>query len=363
MARTSNNELKEMLDQIDVEDYLCHIGVDFKITHGSSGVQANIRECPRCGGVGWKVYIGIDSGLGNCFHGSCQGEPGFNVFSFSKYYLGSSKDAFREISGYVETNGWIPTKKKAAPTTVESSEVVLPKSYPLPIQGKNLKYLAERNINVEVSEYLGLRYCKKGKYRYVLGDKKRWQNYDNRVLIPVFDLNGDIVTFQGRDITGESESKYLFPPGLSGTGKYLYNAHNVIGSESIVISEGAFDVAAVLMAFANDNELRKVGVVGSFGKNLSLSGDTACQLTQLMILKQHGLRQITFMWDGEKKAIDAACKQALELKSYGFSVRVAILPDNKDPNEVEHEIVRLAYYRSEPVSALTMAKIRLRLIR
>lgn len=363
MARTSNNELKEMLEQIDVEDYLCHLGVDFKITHGSSGVQANVRECPRCGGTSWKVYLGVESGLGNCFHGSCQGEPGFNIFSFSKYYLGSSKDAFKEINGYVETNGWVPARKKSAPVSIEANEVVLPKSYPLPIQGKNLKYLAARGISTDVAEYLGLRYCKQGKYRYTLADKKRWQNYDSRVIIPIFDLNGDIVTFQGRDITETAEQKYLFPPGLSGTGRYLYNAHNVVGNESIVISEGAFDVAAVLMAFEEDVELRKVGVVGSFGKNLSLAGDTECQLTQLMHLKQYGLRQITFMWDGESKAIDAACKQAMTLKSYGFSVRVAILPDDKDPNEVEREVVRLAYYRSEPVTAMTMAKLRLRLMK
>ncbi|CDT53980.1 DNA primase catalytic core, N-terminal domain protein [Vibrio coralliirubri] len=357
----AHSELKEMLEQVDVEDFLSHLGVDMRIAQGSSGVQANIKECPRCGGNSWKVYLGIDTGLGNCFHGSCVGEPGFNLFTFAKHLLGNGKAAYQELEKYIELTGWIPVKKKARATNLQTS-VKLPKSFPLPIKGKNLKYLSDRNISLEVTEYLGLRFCKSGRFDYTLFEKDRYQVYDNRIIIPIFDMTGDLVTFQGRDITNRSDKKYLFPPGLAGTGKYLYNAHNVIGLESIVIAEGAFDVAAVIMAFEDDSTLNSVGVVGSFGKSLSTDGEKGCQLTQLFDLKQKGLRTVTFMWDGEPSAIKAACKQALHLRSFGFDVRLARLPDGKDPNEISKDEVRLAFYRSEPVNSLTMAKIRLNLM-
>ncbi|MET2951237.1 toprim domain-containing protein [Vibrio owensii] len=361
---TQTSKIKELLEQVDVEDFLSHLGIDMRITHGSSGVQANIKECPRCGGTGWKVYIGLDNGmgLGNCFHGSCVGEPGYNIFTFTKHLLGSGTAAFKEIETYLEVSGWAPRKRRTREVNLET-KVAIPSSYPLPIKGKNLRYLTEREITAEIAEYLGWRYCKRGRFDYILDGKNRYQIYDNRVIIPVFDLSGDLVTFQGRDITQLADKKYLFPPGLAGTGKFLYNGHNVVGVESIVIAEGAFDVAAVLLAFEEDQSLQEVGVVGSFGKTLSMKGTKGCQLTQLLELKQNGLKNITIMWDGESSALNAACKVALEVKGFGFNVRVAKLPKDKDPNEVSKEEVRLAYYRSESVTSTTMAKMRLSLMR
>lgn len=354
------NELQSMLEDIDVEDFLCHLGIDFKITHGSSGVQANIRECPRCGGTKWKVYLGTESGLGNCFHGSCQGEPGFNLYTYTRALLGSGRDAYKEISNYVDRAGWLPQKRRVSP--VEITEVKLPSSYPLPIRDKNLSYLANRGISSSTAKFLGLRFCKKGRFDYQLFGENKWQIYDERVIIPVLDENGSLVTFQGRDITGRAEKKYLFPPGLAGTGRYLYNANNCVGLESIVIAEGAFDVASILEAFKG-SKLEDVGVTGSFGKHLSTGGERGSQLSQLLFLKQRGLRKITMMWDGEKSALDEACKTALMIKSYGFIVRVASLPIDKDPNEMTREEIFSCYKNAEFANPISMARMRLRLVK
>jgi DNA primase len=97
------------------------------------------------------------------------------------------------------------------------------------------------------------------------------KHYNRRVLIPIYDLDGKLVSFQGRDITGTAEKKYLFPPGYArATGEHLYNGHNVIGRPSdVVVGEGAFDVIAIKVAFDADPTLRDVVPVGTFGKHLS----------------------------------------------------------------------------------------------
>ena len=62
------------------------------------------------------------------------------------------------------------------------------------------------------------------------------------------------------------------------------------------------------------------------------------------------------MWDGESRAIMDACNTALELKRYGFKVRVAFLP-GKDPNELPPAIVRQAYWNAEFVDQNMVAKL------
>ncbi|MEO9497666.1 MAG: hypothetical protein ABJG42_24545 [Vibrio splendidus] len=358
----SNNKIKEILDEIDVEDFLAHLGVDYRITPGSSGTQANIRECPRCGGTSWKVYINVDgSGLGNCFHGDCVSEAGYNLYTFAKALLGSGKAAFEELEQYYKLSGWVPIQKRSAASTMKG-DFVMPHSFPIPINGKNLKYLSARGISIQIAEYLNLRYSKDGKFPYSIDGKNLNQSYANRIIIPIFNIDGQMVTFQGRDITGHADKKYLFPPGLAGSGRFVYNAHNVIGLEEIILCEGAFDVAAVVMAIENTKEFNKTGVVGSFGKHLSMSGEDGCQLADLISLRDRGLKRIVIMWDGERLALEQACKVGLELRGYGFAVRIAILPEDKDPNEVEPEIILSSYYRSTPVDPFTMAKLRLQLI-
>ena len=72
-----------------------------------------------------------------------------------------------------------------------------------------------------------------------------YQDFSSRVIIPVYDLRGNLVTFQGRDITGKSDRKYLFPVGLPSTGRFLFNGHVAFnGCREILIGEGAFDVMA-----------------------------------------------------------------------------------------------------------------------
>ncbi|MCE9932730.1 toprim domain-containing protein [Aeromonas salmonicida] len=253
----------------------------------------------------------------------------------------------RKLKSYAREQGWV-AKRVTSAEVEEVTDFDMPESIELPYGGRNLRYLEERGINKELARFFHLRFCQKGQYIYIDGEGKRtWQNYDNRVLIPIYDLDGVLVTFQGRHISSDAPRKYLFPPGLPGSGRFLFNGHNVIGCEEIVIGEGAFDVMATKIAMDRRVDLRSVGQIGTFGKHLSHGDHNGSdQLGALIRLKEHGLKSVVFMWDGEVEAIKAAIECAKLVRSVGITARVALLPEGKDPNEVPPEVVIQAYEKA-----------------
>ena len=359
MTGKHDTSISELLDFIDLETFLDYEGVKFRKTYGSSGTQFNLRECPRCGGSAWKVYLNAETGLGNCFHGSCVGEPGFNIFSFARALWGEdTRGTVERLKRYSMEQGWVAKRLIAREVDMVSDEVELPPSIELPYEGRNLRYLTERGISADISAYFHLRYCRKGAYIYHDAEGvRRWQNYDQRVIIPVFNLDGELVTFQGRDITARKEKKYLFPPGLAGTARFLYNGNNVLGCEEVVVGEGAFDVMATKIAMDEEVSLRRIGQVGTFGKNLShgsAAGDD--QLGAFITLKKLGLKRVVIMWDGEGSALKSAIDAGRILQSVGLQCRVAVLPEDKDPNEVPGEVVRQCYYQALPHTSATLLR-------
>lgn len=359
-APKKDNEIQDLLDLVDIEDFLNFEGVDYRTTRGRSGVQLNLRECPRCGGRDWKVYLNAESGLGSCFHGACAGEPGFNVYSFTFFANGQShKDTIAVLKRYGKSVGWRPKVSIDTPSDENPAGVALPNSYALPIAGKNLKYLADRGFTAETAAYFGWRFSKDGGYVYTLHGEEKRQNWANRVVIPVHNVLGEMVTFQGRSTEADPFQKYLFPPGLAGAGRFIYNSHNCLGLKELVLNEGVFDVGAVKQAFDEDITFQDVGVAGTFGKHLSMAdhGDQKDQLSELKALRDLGLKEITMMWDGSFDAITAAIKAGLNLRRYGFTVKLAILPKDKDPNEVPTETVRQAFVQAQVLTPLTAAKL------
>lgn len=337
-------DLKEAQKEIDFEFFLDRESIPFKETRGVSGEQLQIKNCPDCGDDRWRTYMGVDSGQGNCF--VCG--RGFTNLSFIHTYLGADdwKVTIPFIKELMHEQGWRPKRKSVVATF--DNEVKLPNSHDLPLEdGSNLAYLTNRGFTNEVCEYLHLKWCEFGWWIFKDESGEGQQNFANRVIIPVYDLDGSLQTFQGRDLTGNSDRKYLFPKGLPGTGRFLLNAQNVIATDEVVMNEGAFDVAATKIALDQDPDLRRVVPIGSFGKHLSYgSMDGNDQLGRLNQLKARGVRVVTIMWDGEQNALTSALGACKLLRGVGFQARIALLPKGKDPNEVLPEVVRQAYYEA-----------------
>lgn len=359
-------ELDEILAEIEPAEILDYEGVDYRVTNGNSGTQLNIRECPRCGGSSWKVYLNEETGLGNCFHGACVGERGYTLFTFVQHLNGMTpRETVHYLKSYLNGRGWRPKTKRAPKAAPETpADISVPSSIALGTNNE-LAYLKKRGFAGAWQARYQWRYCASGSFDYLdpkTGESKQ-QRYDGRVIIPVHDFDGKLVTFQGRDTTGGADRKYLFPPGLPGTGRFLYNAHRVRKKVSVILGEGALDVAAIELAIAKAKILDRVGAVGSFGKSLSGSPSRSGQdqYSQLMELKRLGMKELVFMWDGERKTIAAACKEIGRLGFLGVRLRLAILPPNKDPNEVGWREVIKAYKEALVCDRGSLMKLRMKL--
>ena len=164
------------------------------------------------------MYLNAESGLGNCFSGSCGAT--FNKLKFINLQTGLSwRDTFAHVKQALKDQGWRP--RKLVTVAVEQEKATLPNSFELPTAaGENLLYLEQRGISGELAKHFHLRMCEQGWWNFTKQDgSKGGQRFDMRVIIPVYDLDGSFVTFQGRDITGASDRKYLFPFWLTLCGK------------------------------------------------------------------------------------------------------------------------------------------------
>lgn len=352
---------EEIGEELDFGFFLDRESIPYKMGRGVSGMQFNIKTCPdqSCQDSRWRTYMGDESGRGNCF--VCGN--GFNKLSFIHKYLGH--EDWRETLNYtrelLKEQGYRP--KRVAMAAVSDANVELPASVPLPTEdGSNLVYLENRGFNADICRYFKFRYCQFGWWRFKDEEgKNQTQNFSNRVIIPVYDLDGNLKTFQGRDLSGVSNRKYLFPKELPGTGRYLYNGQNVLATDSVCMGEGAFDVAALKLALDEEEGLRHVVPIGSFGKHLSYGSEVGDdQLGRFNQLKRRGLKFVTIMWDGEEKALIAALNAAKLITGLGLTARVALLPADKDPNEVPAAVVRQAYHEAKVWTPALDIKWRLR---
>lgn len=359
MARLSFDQIQE---ELDMEFFLDRESVSFRETRGTSGIQLNIKTCPNpaCRDERWRTYFGVENGKGNCFVCGVS----FNKLQYINYHFEHGDNwraSFEACEEVMRDQGYKPKRK--AMVQVVHDTVQLPVSDPLPLpDGSNLAYLEQRGFDAEIAKYFELRWCQFGWWKFKDADGQiQTQNFGNRIIIPVFDLDGTLKTFQGRDLTGTSNRKYLFPMELPGTGRYLLNGHNVVATDHVVMGEGAFDVAAIKVAFDEDPELRSVVPVGSFGKHLSYgAADGDDQLGRFIQLKARGVKTVTIMWDGEVKALLAALDAAKILTGIGLKVRIALLPYEKDPNEVTGDVVRKAFYAAQLWTPALDIKWRLR---
>lgn len=332
-----NPDIARALDEIDLETYLDREGCDYTHSYGTRGLQLNLKECPACGEGGRKTYINADSGLGNCFHGACNFK--FNKFKLVQKISGlTGRSLDDHIASVSEEQGWVPKKERKLITV---DVLKLPsKLRPIPEAGRHLRYLAERGITEDSALAFELKYCHDGWWSYMIGDEEKWVSYGKRVVIPIAGLDGALVSFQGRDVTGTKSPKYIFPTGFAVAGSHLYNGHNFKDHVHAVVGEGVFDAIAIYQALQGHSSFRDFIPLATFGMHLSSGPDG--QIAKFIELKSRGLRAVTMMWDSESKAMIQAVKSGLQLLSVGLVVLIARLPDGLDPNEATAEQVRYA---------------------
>jgi hypothetical protein len=112
-----------------------------------------------------------------------------------------------------------------------------------------LEFMASKGILSDyIRPYFHVGYCPLGQYK-------------SRVIIPIW-FNQQLVDFQARDYTGESQRKDLFVYGIP-IGQFLFNHDNIDWSQPVAVVESPLDVFRVFPYYTN--------VVAVFGSNLGMN--------------------------------------------------------------------------------------------
>jgi DNA primase len=111
--------------------------------------------------------------------------------------------------------------------------------------------------------------------------------YHHRLIIPIFDAEQNLVTFEARDITGKAEKKALYPKG-SPMSKVLFNFRKR-GRNEVWITEGIWD-ALRLWSFGEN-------AIATFGAHLTVH-------QARMIINRYS--KVVLLYDGDKAGKNAA---------------------------------------------------------
>lgn len=156
-----------------------------------------------------------------------------------------------------------------------------------------------------------------------------YDRFRNRVMFPIMDHRGRVVSFSGRALDAEARAKYLNGPEtpLFSKGAMLYGLHEakrLMGAGGqrapLVAAEGCMDAIAFQRA--------GIGAVAPLG--------TALTEDQLEILwKSHPEPILCFDGDAAgERAAGAAIDRALPMLRSGRSLWFAMVRDAKDPDEL-----------------------------
>ncbi len=206
-------------------------------------------------------------------------------------------------------------------------------------------YLRQRQVEDELAESFGLGFAPSGwdnllragardhysrdileKAGLVISQtepEKRYDRFRNRLMFPIWDLQGRPVGFGGR-LLGPGEPKYLNSPEtpLFRKGELLY-ALNLARDATrqagrLVLVEGYMDVMACHAAGIRET-------VATLG--------TALTPQQAKIMKRYA-RQVILLYDADEAGLNATQRAFELLNTAGVSVKVAELSGAKDPDDL-----------------------------
>lgn len=184
----------------------------------------------------------------------------------------------------------------------------------LPNKDLLTKLLQQKNYNTQTLVKSGL--VNRNDYGYN-------DIYCNRIMFPLWDLNGQVVGFSGRIYNNDDTSKYINSKEseIFKKGELLYNYHRAkdVARQcgTIIVVEGFMDV---IRAYT-------IGI-----KNVVAMMGTAVTKQQATLLRRMA-KDIILCFDGDSAGAKATFACANELLTLGITPQIVRLEENLDPDE------------------------------
>ncbi|MDM5293880.1 DNA primase [Peribacillus simplex] len=207
------------------------------------------------------------------------------------------------------------------------------------------KFLLKRGFPAEYMEQAGL-------IIYREKDESYFDRFRNRVMFPIMDHQGNTIAFSGRAM-GDDEPKYLNSPEtpIFNKSKTLYNFHHarphIRKKEQVVIFEGFADCISAVRAGV-ENSVATMG--------------TALTEQHIQLLKRN-TDQILICYDSDSAGLNAANRAVNMLQDHDFSVKVAHMPDNLDPDDYIKEFGEKSFVSEVIGDSLTYMAFKMHYLR
>ncbi len=178
-----------------------------------------------------------------------------------------------------------------------------------------LRHLGGKGITGRIAEHCGL-----VKSRPTGG---HYDAFRNRVMFPIYEVNGQIVGFGGRTLDPEESAKYINSPetALFKKSRTVYGLNlarqAISDANQVIVVEGYTDVISVAQAGIGN-------VVACLG--------TATTPDHLRLLGRYA-DEIVFVYDADAAGMEAALRHIEVFENAVADVKVAVLPAGMDPDE------------------------------
>lgn len=154
-------------------------------------------------------------------------------------------------------------------------------------------------------------------------DNKTYDIYKNRIMFPLWDINGNTIGFSGRIYDSNQDGKYINTRETNyfKKGSLLYNYHNarkeILKENSVIVVEGFMDVIRLY-------SINVFNVIATMG--------TAVTKEHLNLIKRL-TNNIILMFDGDAAGEKATNSFIKEAENESFKISIVRLEEDLDPDD------------------------------
>lgn len=337
--KIDNNTLNQIRNSLDIVDVIS------KYLPLTSKGKNYFGVCPFHDDHSPSMSVSREKQIYTCF--SC-GATG-NVFKFIQDYENLTfLEAVKKCADMASINVDIETKRISNKNQVlydiyNLSQMFYQNNINTELGAKARDYLYKRKLNDSVIKEFGIGlslndsdsllkilkakgYSDKDLIRSGLVNENNYtlnDVYRNRIMFPLYDLNGKVIGYNGRVYNGETENKYVNSKETEIFKKrdLLYNYYRAKEEcrkiHQVIIMEGPMDVIRA----------STIGV-----KNCVASLGTAFGPEQAMLIRKLS-NNVILCFDGDAAGLKATKSAIAELAKIGITPLIVRLEDDSDPDE------------------------------
>jgi len=155
--------------------------------------------------------------------------------------------------------------------------------------------------------------------------------FNGRVIFPWLNVSGKVIAFGGRLL--DSRTKGISQKYVNSPGSEIYQKdHALYGIFQAKKAIAKFDLVYMVEGYTDVVSMHQCGI-----ENVVANSGTALSVFQIKLLRRF-TSNIVLLYDGDEAGQHAALRGTDMLLSEGMNVKVLLLPDGKDPDELARNL-------------------------